>query len=121
MMQNTPQLPDDAAFKDMFEDYAAPVEDNGFSNTVLQEIQLREQTAFPWRKTLISFAAFAGGVIAAKQLPALSELSGRAAALTPQTDIISLQTFDVPLYTLAGLSILAAFALWSLFEPLLDV
>lgn len=122
MAQTDHTRPSDAAFKDLLKDYAAPVKDNGFSDSVLQEINLREPTSpLTWRKTCLSLAAFTGGLIAAKQLPALSKLGGQAAALTPASDIGALLSFNLSLYTLTGLFIFTAFALWSIFEPLIDM
>jgi len=122
MPQIDPHISSDAAFKDLLKDYAAPSQDNGFSERVLQDIQRQEKrNSFPWRKTCLSLAAFTGGLIAAKQLPALSKLGGQATALTPTANMGAFLNLNPSIYTLTGLFIFAAFALWCLFEPLIDI
>jgi len=66
MMQN----PDDNLFADMLSDYAAPVADDGFSDTVLNAIETEARKVERIRRFSIYGACFIGGLIAASQLPA---------------------------------------------------
>jgi len=107
-----------ADYSHLLQNYIQPVEDNGFSDRVLSQInKTQDQNVLP-RRGLILAAAFTGGVIAARQLPSLSRMVTNDGLITA---IPSLPALDISLYTLAGLSIFTVFALCSLLEPLTDV
>lgn len=109
-------------YKALLSDYVAPPEDDGFSDAILKKVQADKPSAmFTWRKSLISLAAFMGGVIAAQQFPALSKMSNKALALIPPVDLPTPMLFDPSVYTWLGLSLLVLFALWSLLDPLIDM
>ena len=64
---------DDKMFEDLLGDYAAPVDDNGFSAKVMDSLPaVRDTDAL--RTRLISGAGLAGVLIAAFQIPALTKL-----------------------------------------------
>ena len=115
-------IQDDNSYKALLADYVTPVEDDGFSASILKKLQVEKQgSIINWRKTIISLAAFIGGMIAAKQLPALSNLSHKALALKPDISLSPPYLIDPSIYTWLGLSIVASFALWSLLEMLIDI
>ena len=113
--------PDNNSYKALLTDYIAPIEDDGFSASVLENLHAeKKHSHIIWRKTIISLAAFTGSIIAAKQLPSLSNLSHKALALQPDISLSAPSLIDPSIYTWLGLSILASFALWTLLETLID-
>ena len=64
---------DDKMFEDLLGDYAAPVDDNGFSAKVMDSLPPVSDTD-ALRTRLISSAGLVGVIIAAFQIPALTKL-----------------------------------------------
>ena len=135
LMQNTtppePQNPDpqrpDKDFQTLLQDYAAPIEDNGFSQTVLQNIDiiaLQKTLAKRTKYRLYSLygAGFLGGILTATQIPSLGKLFEQTFAAMPKTNIesthfnpanLSLIELDP---TFIGLAIMGGLALWAMID-----
>ena len=106
MMQN----PDDNLFQDLLADYAAPVEDDGFTQNLLENIQAEAKRVERIRRVSIYGACFAGGVIAAAQLPALATMAGNIKLAMPA--VPDAGGLPVSTLSLAGLVFLG-FVLWA--------
>jgi len=104
MMQN----PDDNLFKNLLSDYAAPLEDDGFTQAVMRSANISARHVDNFRRAMIGGACFIGGVIAATQLPALMGLIGKVDVALPaaSTDLLISQ------WALAGI-VLLGFVLWA--------
>lgn len=106
MMQN----PDDNLFQDMLADYTAPVRDDGFTHNLLETIEAEAKRVERIRKVSVYGACFAGGLIAATQLPALAAMAGKielAMPAVPEAGVLPVSTMG-----LAGLVFLG-FVLWA--------
>lgn len=106
MMQN----PDDNLYQDLLSDYATPVEDDGFSMSVLKAAETATRKIERIRRFSIYGACFVGGVIAASQFPALISMTAKmefaAPAITDMGSILLSQ------WNWAGI-ILLGFVLWA--------
>ena len=106
MMQN----PGDNLFQDLLSDYAAPVTEDGFSDSVLNAIDTEARKVERIRRFSIYGACFVGGVIAASQFPALMAMTAKikfAAPAMPDASALPLSQ-----WSLAGL-VLLGFVLWA--------
>ena len=106
MMQN----PDDNLFKDLLSDYAAPVAEDGFSESVLKAIDLEARKVERIRRVSIYGACFVGGAIAASQFPALIAMAAKFKLAVPT--LPQIESFPLPYWSLAGLVVLG-FVLWA--------
>ncbi len=106
MMQN----PDDNVFQDILSEYAAPVEEDGFTQSVLESIKAESKRIRRIRSVAIYGACFIGGLIAASQFPALMALIGEIDIALPSIP----QTGAIPLsqWSWAGI-VLLGFVLWA--------
>jgi len=106
MMQN----PDDNLFKDLLSDYAAPVTEDGFSDTVLKSIDVEARKVERIRRFSIYGSCFVGGIIAASQFPALVNMTAKIQLATPTIP----DTGSIPLsqWSWAGI-VLLGFVLWA--------
>jgi len=93
----TMQNPEDKIFKTLLSDYAAPVEDEGFTQSLMLSIEKSERHAPKWRRGVIAGAWAIGGLIAAIQLPALFDLVGQG--LSP--DLTIMRGFEQPSWMMA--------------------
>lgn len=107
------QDPNDNLFKDMLADYCAPVQEDGFSQNIMAQVNINIQRQEHIRRVSIYGASFVGGLIAASQFPSLLGLVAKMNIVVPSlphTDSLSLST-----WSLAGL-ILLSFVLWAAFD-----
>lgn len=104
------QQPDDNLFKDMLAEYAAPVADDGFTQSLLGNIEAETKRVERIRRVSIYGSCFVGGVIAASQFPALITMAAKVKLASP----VIPDTGSIPLsqWSLAGL-ILFGFVLWA--------
>ena len=109
MMQN----PDDNLFQDMLADYAAPVKDDGFTHSLLETIEAEAKRVERIRRVSVYGACFAGGLIAATQLPGLAVMAGKVKLAMPVVPAVP-EAGALPVSTmgLAGLVFLG-FVLWA--------
>lgn len=103
MMQN----PDDNVFKDLLGDYAAPVADDGFTQTVMQVIDQDRAREERLRHGFIYGACFIGGVIAATQFSGLMGL----VKTWLSRDLSLAQNLSYSSWTIAAIP-LVVFTLW---------
>lgn len=106
MMQN----PNDNLFQDLLSDYAAPVADDGFSESVLQAARANTRKVERIRRISIYGACFIGGTIAASQFPALLAMARKVTLPTPA--IPEAGTLPVSQWSVIGL-VLLGFVLWA--------
>ena len=106
MMQN----PNDNLFQDLLSDYAAPVEEDGFSEAVLKSIDAEGRKIERIRRFSIYGACFIGGLIAASQFPALLNMMAKLKLALP----VIPETSSIPLsqWSWAGI-VLLGFVLWA--------
>lgn len=109
MMQN----PDDKLFKDLLSDYAAPVAEDGFSDSVLKTIEAETRKVERIRRFSICGASFVGGVIAASQFPALITLAAKIKVTVPS--MLDANALPLSYWSLAGI-ILLGFVLWAVID-----
>lgn len=95
MMQN----PEDNLFKDLLSEYVAPIEDDGFTKSVMRSIEYEIPSRTTLRRGLIFGACAIGGLIAAFQLPALFELMGQ----TISPDLASISNIGQSSWMLGGI------------------
>jgi len=109
--------PENNLFKELLSDYAAPVADNGFTDALMQEIQLRQQKRERLRRSLLGTAFFVGGIIAATQVPNLVNLLAQYSPSLPELKTGELMTTakTSPLWSLLGVTVFG-FVLWSLLD-----
>jgi len=110
MMQNSDDFFGDNLFKDLLSDYAAPVAEDGFSDSMLKSIEAKARKVERIRRVSIYGACFIGGAIAASQFPALIAIAAKiklAAPTIPDTGSIPLSQ-----WSWAGL-VLLGFVLWA--------
>ena len=107
------QQPDDNLFADMLSDYAAPVAEDGFSDSVLKKIEAETRKVERIRRVAIYGSCFVGGIIAASQLPALVNMTTKINLATPSFPEAS--TLPASQWSLAGL-ILLSFVLWAVLD-----
>lgn len=107
MMQN----PDDNLFQDLLSDYAAPVADDGFSHAVLQTIEAQTRKVERIRKVSIYSACFAGGIIAATQIPMLVSLAAKINISLP--NLPEAGALPVSQWSVIGGVTLLGFVLWA--------
>ena len=110
------QTPDDKAFRDALSDYAAPIQDDGFTQSVIAQIEKETLKTDRLRRGLIYGACFIGGAIAATQLPAFMKvLSNMSAAV--KIDMTVLPSTLPALLPVSQLTILMivflGFVLWA--------
>lgn len=107
MMMNQP---DDNLFQDLLSDYAAPTVDDGFTQSVMHDIEARSKRIEKLRRGLIYSACFIGGIIAAIQLPALLNMTAKINIVLPEVP----STGAIPLAKWSWAApILLGFALWA--------
>lgn len=92
--------PEDDSFKALLEDYAAPLEDNGFTNHVMKAVQQKQRHMQRVKFAFLAAGSFTGGIIAAGQMPRV------------WTFIANISLPANPL-ALAGLAALFAFIVWA--------
>jgi len=112
MMQNpNDNFFGDNLFKDLLSDYTAPTPDEGFTQSVLAEIDQNLLKTDRLRRGLIYTACFIGGAIAATQFPALLKI---IAGLTPALPNAAPLPFALPTshWTLLTM-IFLGFVLWA--------
>ena len=105
------QTPDDNLFQDLLSDYAAPVADDGFTQSVIAQIDRDTIKTERLRRGLIYSACFIGGTIAATQFPALIKiLAGLMPTLSSPAPLPSV----LPISQWAFLTMmLLGFVLWA--------
>jgi len=104
------QQPDDNLFADLLSDYAAPVADEGFSDTVLKTVSSETLKLKRIRHISIYGACFIGGIIAASQFPALINMIAKINVSIPAMPDAG--TLPLSQWSLAGI-ILLGFVLWA--------
>lgn len=106
MMQN----PDNNLFADLLSDYAAPVADDGFSESMMHVIEAETRKIERIRRFSIYSACFIGGAMAASQFPALVAMIAKIKLAVPSIP----DTGAIPLsqWSWAGI-ILLGFVLWA--------
>jgi len=109
MMQNL----DDNLFQDLLSDYATPVSEDGFSDTVLNKINAEARKVERIRKISIYSACFVGGMSAATQFSSLMGLVSKISITTPQLSTIDAAA--IPVWGFAGI-ILFGFVLWAVLD-----
>ena len=110
MMQNSDDFFSDKLFQDMLADYAAPVEDDGFTQNLVENIEAEAKRVERIRRVSIYGACFTGGVIAAAQLPALAAMAGSlklALPAMPDAGGLPISTFSLAAIIFLG------FVLWA--------
>ena len=117
---------EDKQFENLLSDYAAPVDDDGFSARVMAQLPDEQNSAHntteisaQLRRTFIGGGAIVGGAIAATQVPALARLLGKV-----KLPDISASEMSVPVmasvdtsmmtttYGMAAIAIFVMGALW---------
>jgi len=102
--------PDDNVFQDVLSDYAAPVADDGFTQSIMRGIDAESQRTQNLRRGLIYGACFVGGMIAATQLPGLMTLIGGLDVALPPVPASS--PLPISQWTFVGVTLLG-FVLWA--------
>jgi len=98
MMQN----PEDNLFRDLLSDYAAPIEDDGFTKSVMRSIEHENPSrSSNLRRGLIFGACVIGGLMAAIQLPGLFRLMGQ----TFSPDLVSLSSLGQSSWMLGAITV----------------
>ena len=110
MMQNSDDFFGDKLFQDLLADYAAPVEDDGFTQKLLENVEAETKRVERIRRVSIYGACFTGGVIAAAQLPALVAMAGGLRLALPAVP----NAGGLPISTLSLAAIVfLGFVLWA--------
>ncbi len=112
---------EDKQFENLLSDYAAPVDDAGFSARVMAQLPAEQNSAHnttktraQLRSTFIGGGATLGGAIAATQVPALAKLLGKVKL--PDINTPAMSSIDTSImstsYGLAAIALLVMGALW---------
>lgn len=113
-------------FQTLLKGYMAPAKDDGFTQSVLAQIeaqnQQREQRITTYRRVGLYSAAFMGGIVAAVQLPKLSQLFKSLNTNTPSLPDVEISSLGILTANLSqstaliGGTIIILFALWVIID-----
>jgi len=105
------QTPDDNLFKDLLSDYVTPLDDDGFTQSLMAQLDQDAVKTEKLRRGLIYGASFVGGAIAAMQFPAFIKM---LSALTPTLPNAAALPSDLPISQWTFMTIvLLIFVLWA--------
>ncbi|WP_026941245.1 hypothetical protein [Hellea balneolensis] len=107
------QDPNDNLFKDVLANYTAPVPEDGFTQNLMAQIEVKSKRQERIRRVSIYGASFAGGLIAASQFPALLNMIAKIQVAIPSWPQAEALPFSV--WSIAGL-VLLSFVLWAAFD-----